>query len=302
MFDSRLATVEELSVLIGVPSGELIYFATAIEKNYRRKVEHKPDGDTRIFFVPSPGLKKIQKCIHRRFLRKLPVHESIHSYRRRRDTISNASVHVGKQILAKLDIKKFFPSILPQRVYRVFLSRGCSPSVASLLTKLTTFENQLPQGPPTSPGIANQVLTPLAKRLKGVCDQHNLTLSIFADDIFVSGSEHVPQVNNLLKRIVESEGFTFNLRKTEMRWPGEKKIVTGISVTARINIEKGYYRKVRALVHHAANHGYMHLFPGVTPLSAKDKLQGMIRYISRLNASKGHQLQIKSLQIADATK
>jgi RNA-directed DNA polymerase len=211
-------------------------------------------------------------------------------------------MHVGNPILLKLDIKDFFPSIRPTKVHEIFLKNGCSSSISTLLTTLTTFENQLPQGPPTSPGIANQVLGSLAKRMSGVCVQHGLALSIYGDDICVSGSRRVAQVRGLLGRIVESEGFSLNLEKSGVRNPGEKKIVTGISVSNRINVDKDYYRKVRALVHHAATRGFGELFPGYSPRRARGTLLGMIRHVSRLNPGRGAQLQENYLMIGREVK
>ncbi len=293
-----LSTLNDLSVLLEVPSVELLRLARQIEKFYRKKVEAKSSGGQRVYFIPNSELKKVQRCIHRKFLRRLPVHESIHSYRKKRDTITNASVHVGNPILLKLDIKDFFPSIRPNKVYEIYLKNGCSPLVSRLLTTLTTFQDQLPQGPPTSPGIANQVLAPLAKRLSGVCVQHGLALSIYGDDICVSGSRRAAQVEGLLKRIVESEGFVLNVEKSVVRQLGEKKTVTGISVNEKLNIDKDYYRKVRALVHHAATRGFRELFPGTSPGRARETLRGMLRHVARLNPVRGAQLQRKFLMIS----
>jgi RNA-directed DNA polymerase len=292
-----LSTIKDLSALLEVPSIELLRFAREIERFYRKKVEAKPSGGERVYFIPNSDLKTVQRCIHRKILRRLPVHDSIHSYRKKRDTITNASVHVGNPILLKLDIKDFFPSIRPKKVYEIFLKNGCSSSVSRLLTTLTTLQNQLPQGPPTSPGIANQVLAPLAKRIYGVCLQHGLALSIFGDDICVSGSRRAAQVRGLLERIVECEGFSLNLKKSGVRKPGEKKTVTGISVNEKINVDKDYYRRVRALVHHAATRGFGELFPGYPPGRARETLRGMIRHVARLNPTKGDQLQKRFLLI-----
>ena len=65
----------------------------------------------------------------------------------------------------------------------------------------------------------------------------------------------------------------------------------------KINVDKNYYRRVRALVHHAATRGYGDLFPGFPPGRAREKLRGMIRYVARLNSTRGDQLQKKFLLI-----
>ncbi len=221
------------------------------------------------------------------------MHGTIYGYRKKRDAIKSAALHVGKPVLVTLDIKDFFPSIRPTRVYEMFLERGCSRPVARLLTELTTYENQLPQGPPTSPGIANQILTSSAKRISGVCQKHGLTMSVYGDDIFISGSIRAAKVKNLLFRIIEAEGFSLNLKKTGVSKAGERKIVTGISVNTKINIPKDYYKKVRAILHHASERGFGALFPGLAEKKAKNRLKGMIGHVRRLNQIKGEQLQKK---------
>jgi len=100
---------------------------------------------------------------------------------------------------------------------------------------------------------------------------------------------------------VESEGYSLNLNKSCVRKAGEKKTVTGISVNEKVNVDKSYYRKVRALIHHAATKGYEDLFPGCPPGRARERLQGMIRHVARLNPTRGAQLQKKFLRIGNGS-
>ena len=98
-------------------------------------------------------------------------------------------------------------------------------------------------------------------------------------------------MEGLLERIIESEGFILNLEKRVVRQLGEKKTVTGISVNEKLNIDKDYYRRVRALIHHAATKGFGVLFPGSPPGKARETLRGMMRHVARLNPARGAQLQ-----------
>lgn len=258
---------------------------------YRKRFERKPSGGLRVYRIPNKELKEVQKLIFRRLLRRFPVHDSIYSYRPKRNIVQSASMHVRKPVLVKLDIKEFYPNIRPRKVYEMFCERGCSQSVAKLLTQLTTCENQLPQGPPTSPDIANQLLTPMVRRISGVCHKHQLTLSAFGDDIFVSGSNRAKQVKNLLFRIVAHEGYPININKSGVSKPGERKIVAGISVSTKINIPKEYYKNLRATLHRAREHGFDKLFPGLSERSAQNRLRGMIAHVFRLNRLKGQRLK-----------
>jgi hypothetical protein len=63
--------------------------------------------------------------------------------------------HARKEAVLALDIRNFFPNIRPERVTKVFERLGYPGEAAKILTRLTTYKHQLPQGPPTSPAIAN---------------------------------------------------------------------------------------------------------------------------------------------------
>jgi RNA-directed DNA polymerase len=292
-----LSTPEDLATLLGLPSTELLQIALRANRSYRKRTRIKPNGGIRVFRIPNKHLKKIQQLIQQRFLRHLPVHDSIYSYRKKRDIVKGASLHVGHPVLVKLDIKEFFPNIRPRSVYVMFCKMGCSDAVAMLLTQLTTYENQLPQGPPTSPDIANQILTPMVRRIDGVCREHGLTLSAVGDDIFVSGRGRAASVNNLLLHIVENEGYPLNHEKSGVSKAGERKIITGISVSTKINIPKDYYKKVRAILHRATTCGFHNLFPGLSGRRAQYRLRGMIAHIRRLNQNKGDRLREKFLML-----
>jgi hypothetical protein len=181
----------------------------------------------------------------------------------------------------------------------MFMNRGCSRAVAQLLTELTTFKNQLPQGAPTSPRIANQILTPMIIRIAGVCKLHGLSLSAFGDDIYVSGSNRAAKVYRLLRRIIEDEGYTLNPQKTQISKSGERKVVTGISVNDKINSTKDYYRKVRALIHNCSTKGFEAVFPEISKETAENKLRGMIRHVTKLNPARGKGLLHKFLPIVE---
>lgn len=292
-----LSTVDDLSSLLHLPADELIRIAERASQCYRIRKKKKTNGGFRVYRIPGDELKKVQKLIHRKLLSHFPVHESIYSYRRKRDTVKSALLHVRASVLVQLDIKDFFPSIRPNRVYEMFIQRGCADSVATVLTKLTTCDNQLPQGPPTSPGIANQILTPLARRFSGVCEQHGLKMSTFGDDFYVSGTNRAAQVKNLFVRIIEDEEFAIKPEKTVVSRPGQRKIVAGISVNTKINIPKDKYKKIRAILHNASVRGFHDLFPNLNESKARSRLRGMIGYVSKLNHAKGEQLKKKFMSI-----
>ena len=50
------------------------------------------------------------------------------------------------------------------------MANNMSPDVGRILTKLTTYKYEVPQGIPTSTHIANLVALPIDQRLIEICD------------------------------------------------------------------------------------------------------------------------------------
>jgi hypothetical protein len=141
-----------------------------------------------------------------------------------------------------MDIKNCFPSITVQKVRTVFEKLGFSSDALSILTKLTTWDFQLPQGPPTSPAIANLALANLDRRQLGVAKQHGFTYTRFVDDLSASGGRRLRKVRNLQERIVKDEGFSVKPlkdgQKKLMHRDQDRQQVTGLVLNQKINIPR----------------------------------------------------------------
>jgi retron-type reverse transcriptase len=291
-----LASIQELASLLEVQPEHLSYLARCREKHYQKEDILKGDGRIRTLYKPSIPLKKVQRLILKRILQCLPVHTIINSYRKKRDTLYNAKLHAGHDYLLTFDIEDFFPSVQPQRVYPVFKRYNCSDEVASLLTLLTTFQDQLPQGAPTSPALANLVLNSLASRISNLCSRYRLTTSIYGDDTAVSGPPRVQKFQNLLIAITEQEGFKVNEKKISHQPAWRRQVVTGIVVNHQPNVPKKYYRKVRETIYKCLSMGPESQF-GKDLEYGKMSLRGKINFIRRLNQVKAEKLTAKYEQI-----
>jgi len=88
-----------------------------------------------------------------------------------------------------LDIADFFPSCSANNVAWFFSKvMKCEPDVVKLLIGITTLNGSLPQGSPCSPILAYYSNLQMWDDIKKLVDQHNCILSIYADDITISGS------------------------------------------------------------------------------------------------------------------
>jgi len=64
----------------------------------------------------------------------------------------------------------------------------CSPDVVAILVKLTTHKECLPQGSPCSPILAYYANGPMWREIFDLTKKYGCTLSVYADDITISGN------------------------------------------------------------------------------------------------------------------
>lgn len=157
------------------------------DNRYQSWEEDKKSGGKRRIDAPHDNLKKAQKRISD-LLQRITPPDYLMAPVKRRSYVSNAATHVGARAFRLLDIEDFFPSCTDKRVYWFFHTYlGCSPDVAALLTKLTTYKGHLPQGSPCSPILAYFAYVDMWEEINEIAKASNCKLSIYADDITLSG-------------------------------------------------------------------------------------------------------------------
>jgi RNA-directed DNA polymerase len=85
-----------------------------------------------------------------------------------------------KKMVANLDVESFFPSIDINAVLLALMRLGISREPAELLAALMTCPDEtgtrgLPQGAPTSPYMANHVLSTADQHFAAFCKDRRLT-------------------------------------------------------------------------------------------------------------------------------
>lgn len=182
---------------------------------------------------PSNGiLKSVQRSIKIKLLTPYLESNSLAKFlyggMKGKCNIRNAKVHQGKKYHFCTDIKSFFPSISSKRVYGMFMDNGFSTKNANLLTKLTTIENHLPQGTPTSTHIANLVFFDIDSKLVEYCKENNIVYTRFVDDLTFSSISDFKDLTHAILNIIKEGYFLYSHRKT---FYSDKPVeVTGIVV------------------------------------------------------------------------
>jgi RNA-directed DNA polymerase len=234
-----ICTKAELSKLLQVSPSEIDYVIGSLARFYRLKSEPKPNDGQRFFHIPQGRLRQLQDKIKERILSQARFSEHLHGGVKGKSAQTNVRNHRNKEAVLALDIKSFFPSIRPERVLAVFERLGYSGEASRILTRLTTYEQQLPQGPPTSPAIANLCIPRIDARLAGVARTQHFDQGRFVDDMTVSGSKRLAKFARLAGRIVEEDGFSVKQGpKGKLMLQNERQTVTGLGLNFKVNVDR----------------------------------------------------------------
>ncbi len=258
----ELSTVAALHAHLGVGAREARFIARFVHNAYSIALIPKRRGGQRSLMIPDGRLKHLQR-------RLLPLLEilyrpkpSVHGFVGSRSPITNADAHQGRPYLLNLDLENYFGVISRSRVGGMLRAVGLSAPVADAICGLTIVANQLPQGAPTSPLLANMVTYRLDKELTAFAKAHKLRYTRYADDLtfsswvrpdflFITGEPEtgiVPleTLDPTLQGIILSNGFRLNPEKA--RWAGHKarKEVTGLVVNDFTNLRRTFIRNVRS--------------------------------------------------------
>ena len=104
IFGKSKRTKENLLEVLQIHENQLI----DLELSYKEFQIRKRDGSNRTLFAPNEKLKAIQKLINRNILSNLKAHDCVKGFEKSESIVTNASEHVKKAIIVKLDIKDFF--------------------------------------------------------------------------------------------------------------------------------------------------------------------------------------------------
>ena len=274
-----LDSARQLAEALGLSIAELRWMtyhrdvASAI--HYVRFAIPKRDGSERAIWAPMPKLKEAQRWVLRNIVEKLLVHGSVHGFLAGRSTLTNALAHPNSDLVVKVDIQDFFPTVSFPRVKGVFRKAGYREEVATLLALLCTEAPRevverdgkthyvalgprcLPQGAPTSPALTNTLGLRLDRRLAGLARKLGWRYTRYADDLTFSlpaGHAGPPRVGTLLgsiRRIVEAEGFQVHPDKTAVARSGGRQRITGLVVNGDgpPRVPRDFKRRLRAAIH-----------------------------------------------------
>lgn len=200
--------------------------------------------------------------------------------------IENAKPHVGKNYVLNMDIKDFFSSISSKQIFSIFRNApfDFNTEIAKALTFLTTFNNCLPQGAPSSPILSNFACLKLDQQLSDFAIKNNMSYTRYADDLTFSSnnqftSEHIISIEKFLKH----EGFESNKKKFRIRSSNKKQIVTGLIVNDKVNVDRKMMRLVRAILYDLEKNGIKNAAAKHYKISAPPTFEQETKFIQKIS-------------------
>ena len=269
----QLQTKADVAAALNIPLSRLTYLLHVVppERRYKSFELQRKNGSPRIIRAPIKPLKAAQAALAAALRPYYRVPHTVHGYVDDRSILTNARIHRNQRWVLRLDLKDFFPSINFGRVRGLFLAAPFAfpPVVATLLAQLCCYENQLPQGAPTSPLLSNLICRPMDRRLARLAGEARCYYSRYCDDLVFSTNRPYPspllvtadpeggppRVGTALREAIEAAGFRVNDEKTRLRKRTQRQIVTGLVTNVFVNIPRDYVRSVRELLFIWRRHG-----------------------------------------------
>ena len=255
----EISNRQQLADLLDLPDETLETLLDSVEGEYQIFRIPKRSGGTRRIAAPSRRLLRCQRRITAYILYAVSPHSAAHGFVRYRGILENASAHLDKDLVLKLDLVDFFDSIPEARILGVFNDLGYGDDVARDLANLCCLGGSLPQGAATSPPLSNIVAHGLDQRLAQLAEKRDLSYTRYADDLTFSGADLPPNLIEVVSRNICNEGFRVNAKKTRLiRTKRGRRVVTGISVaTEQPKVPREFKRRLRQEVHYVLSYGYL---------------------------------------------
>lgn len=245
-------------------------------------------GTTKVRHIDNPAesLKRIQRRIARLIFQHAPPPPSMFGAIPGRSANDNAREHEGARTAVRIDLADCFPNINDRMVFQGMVDvLGCSTRTAGLLTQLVTVAYHLPQGAPSSPMVANMILTPLAKKLHDLSKRMGIKATMYVDDIILSGTRAEEAIEPIIA-LIHTAGHRVRTKKIQvMRSRRESIRITGAVVNRELSGGNQRLHQIRNDILDAGTLGVS------VPQWKLDSIAGKIQWVSQVSARQGKTLR-----------
>lgn len=296
----NIHTIKHLALQVGIQADQILDIVSEIRKHYKmeeKKITKNGKVKTRQIYHPTSRLKKVIKAIDTKLLKKIALPAYMHGSVKNHTHITNAIPHCRQQYVCTIDIKDFFNNIKCHHVYNLFRRLNCSRDISRVLMELCTADGHVAQGYNTSSSIANLVIVPAVGRIEALCKKIGFKMTIYVDDITISGFKDPSPYINKIENILNECGFMVNHDKFECNSIHKQQKVTGIVVNNKPNLPNEEINDLRAKIHICREYSPNDLLlnhkldnRNHESIDTVDKLQrhlnGKLNYLKQINPKK----------------
>ena len=281
------------SNLVGIKWEYLKKIIDNPEKYYHKFYISKKSGGKREICSPSLPLELCQRYIKEEILDKIAISEKANGFAKNKSIITNAKMHLNKEMVLNIDLKDFFPSIGKKKVFYIFNKIcGYDSSLSHCFSKLVMYNDGLPQGACTSPIISNIVSYKMDYRLMKLSEKLGITYTRYADDMTFSGTKKVinKRLLEMLEKIINECGYTINSKKTRFQYKSSRQEVTGLIVNNdKVSIPRAYEKVLRQELYYIKKYGIIEhkKRKEIYNRFYKEHIKGKIMFIYSINKEKG---------------
>lgn len=205
--------------------------------------QSKP-GKSRHIEAPRPDLKRIQRRLSNLLMRIEPP-GFLFCPVKKRDFLSNAARHLGARCIWTIDIKSYFENTTRSSVKRLFAhDLQTALDIASHLANITTINGHLATGSPASPILAYWSNQDMWLEIEALCEKYHCIISVYMDDLTVSGEAVPSELRLNIKRIIGKYGFRAHKEKSYVSRPA--LVTGGIINGATLQLPHAFFQRRRA--------------------------------------------------------
>lgn len=291
----NISSVVELSTLLKQPKVTLQELLACPERNYYSFEVPKKNGDSRTINAPSHTLKTVQHSFLHVLYESLKIPAFMFGGVPRKSIFGHAKKHVGREMVATLDVRNFYPSMKRNRVEELLFEVGLRDQALQSSLEFVLRNNELPQGAPTSCILANFGFVGVDSKFVALCKKQKLKYSRFVDDIAISGDSLTRDQKGAFISFIKEGGFEVATEKVHFFDRSQRQEVTGLIVNEKLRPTKKFITRVNKIIANCLNYGveYASWIEGKSPGKLRQSLRGRIEHIKQADPIKGEKIRKK---------
>ncbi|WP_156362201.1 reverse transcriptase domain-containing protein [Sphingomonas sp. Leaf208] len=233
----------DIASLIGMTKGQLGAIVRDKER-YIRRDTIDINGKLRNLTVPTGKLRMVHERLKFQ-LNKIKQPPYLCSPRKGVGQRDNAEMHVAGHQLLKLDIRQFYPKTMQEDIWRwAHYSLGIMDDVAGLFAKLAAIDGRMPFGSPISPVLTSLVHRGMFDKVYAICGSHGLKMSLWVDDLTISGAEVPGGAVTDIRQAIRAGGF--QTHKIEYLMTARPTEITGVPIAkGRVLAPHAIHRRIK---------------------------------------------------------